>query len=190
MKLNKIKKATIVYFSHTGVTQALTEACQKGLESYGVEVQTHQILGTEIFEGRFSNEELFQMLLKSDAIIFATPTYMGSVSAQFKAFADASSTYWGEQQWANKLATGITCGSAMNGDQSSTLAYMNTLANQHGMFWIGLDSAYGFKDHGVNRMGSQMGVVAWAENGVAEEKDKETAFYLGTRVAKVLNRYE
>ena len=182
-----MKKTTIVYFTHTGVTKQLIEACKKGLESANVEVQTHQILGKEIVEGRFANQALFETLLESDAIVFATPTYMGSVSAQFKAFADASSEYWGEQKWADKLATGITCGSAMNGDQSSTLAYMNTLANQHGMFWVGLDSAYGFKDHGVNRMGCQLGVVAWAEqDGVADERDKETAFYLGTRVGKVL----
>ena len=85
-----MKKTTIVYFTHTGVTKQLVEACKKGLESANVEVQTHQILGKEIVEGRFANQALFETLLESDAIVFATPTYMGSVSAQFKAFADAS----------------------------------------------------------------------------------------------------
>jgi len=182
-----MKKTTIVYFSNTGVTEALVKSCQKGLESKNIEVHTHKILGSEIVEGRFSNDKLFEILLESDAIIFASPTYMGGVSAQFKAFVDASSEYWGEQKWSNKFASGITCGSAINGDQSSTLTYMNTLANQHGMLWIGLDSAYGFKDHGINRLGCQMGVTAWAEkDGMADERDEETAFYLGCRIGKIL----
>jgi NAD(P)H dehydrogenase (quinone) len=68
---------------------------------------------------------------------------MGGVSAQFKAFADATSELWCQQEWAGKIAAGFTCGSAMNGDQTSTLQYLVTLANQQGMLWVGLDSAQG-----------------------------------------------
>jgi flavodoxin len=70
-----MKKAIIVYFTQTGVTKQLVGACKKGLESC-VEVKTHQILGKEIIEGRFSNQKLFEALLECDAIIFATPTYI------------------------------------------------------------------------------------------------------------------
>ena len=36
----------------------------------------------------------WDVLLQADGIIFGSPTYMGSVSWQFKKFADASSKPW------------------------------------------------------------------------------------------------
>ena len=41
-------------------------------------------------------------LLTADAIIFGAPTYMGSVSWQFKKFADASTKPWFGQAWKDK----------------------------------------------------------------------------------------
>ena len=62
---------------------------------------------------------------------------MGSVSWQFKKFADASSKPWFTQQWKNKLAAGFTNSASMNGDKLSTLHYFFTLSQQHGMLWAG-----------------------------------------------------
>lgn len=58
----ELQKTTIVYLSKTGVTEALVTSCQKGLESKNIEVHTHKILGSEIVEGRFSNDKLFEIL--------------------------------------------------------------------------------------------------------------------------------
>ena len=46
---------------------------------------------------------------------------MGSVSWQFKKFADASSKPWFSQAWKNKIAAGLTNSATMNGDKLSTL---------------------------------------------------------------------
>jgi NAD(P)H dehydrogenase (quinone) len=46
----------------------------------------------------------WEQLKAADAIIFGSPTYMGSVSWQFKKFADASSKQWFAQEWKDKLA--------------------------------------------------------------------------------------
>ena len=62
---------------------------------------------------------------------------MGSVSWQFKKFADASSKPWFTQAWKNKIAAGFTNSATMNGDKHSTLHYMFTLSQQHGMVWVG-----------------------------------------------------
>ena len=56
------------------------------------------------------------------------------------------------QEWAGKIAAGITSGTGLNGDQSSTLQYFSTLASQHGMYWIGIDTAYGNKEQALNRL--------------------------------------
>lgn len=184
-----MKKIAVVYFTKTDVTGELAESLISGVKSLSdMTIVSHLIKGYEIIEGRFVNNDLFNTLSTCDAIIFGSPTYMGSVSAQFKAFADATSELWSDQEWSGKLAAGFTCGSAMNGDQTSTLQYLVTLANQQGMLWVGLDSAHGFKDHGVNRLGCQLGVVAHSPDGIAHETDLATARYLGERVARQVLR--
>lgn len=183
-----LKKVAIVYFSKTDVTHELACALQEGLGDKGsIDVFVHRIQGSEIIEGRFTNMDVFNELSDADVIIFGTPTYMGNVSAQFKSFADATSELWCDQLWAGKYAAGFTCGSAFNGDQSNTLQYMVTLANQHGMLWVGLDSAQGYKDHGINRLGCQLGVVACSDNGEVNPQDQATAFYLGKRISHLLD---
>lgn len=179
----------LVYFTKTDATGRLAASVKKGILCVdGVQVYEHQILGNEIIEGRFENHTVLEELCQCDAIIFGSPTYMGNVAAQFKSLADASSELWCEQKWAGKIAAGFTCGSAPNGDQSSTLQYLVTLANQHGMVWVGLDSAYGYEDRGVNRMGNQLGLTAHVKDGKEDDMDHATAEYLGCRVATMTNR--
>ncbi len=180
----------IVYFTHSDITGKLVAAAKAEMENVGVDVVLHQIVGHEIVEGRFVNHELFDQLKNCRAIIFASPTYMGSASAQFKAFADATSELWAEQKWAGKIAAGITSGTGLNGDQSSTLQYFITLASQHGMLWVGLDTAHGHQNHGVNRLGSQLGVVAQTTDSSANRVDLLTAAYLGQRVARFAKRLD
>ena len=180
----KLDKVSIVYFSHTGVTATLVQAAVDEFESKGVSTFVYRIEGADIVEGRFKNVAIFKELHESQAIIFASPTYMGGVAAQFKAFADATSDFWLEQTWAGKFAAGITCGSSPNGDQSSTLQFLATLASQHGMFWVGLDLAHN-DTSGINRLGSQLGVVAHSENGQANPLDCKTAKYLAARLAEI-----
>lgn len=186
---DELFRVAVVYFTKTDVTGQLAQAVISGIKEHDdVEVIEHRIHGTEIVEGRFENSLLFESILGCDAVIMGSPTYMGGVSAQFKAFADASSEYWSEQQWANKVAAGFTCGSALNGDQSNSLQYLSTLASQHGMYWVGLDAAHGYRDFGLNRLGCQLGVVAQSINSIADEVDIASARYLGSRVTQLVKR--
>ena len=177
----------VIYFTKTDVTGQLAQAVISGIKSQKADISIieHRIDGSEIIEGRYINKDIFKKLKSCQAIIFGTPTYMGGVSAQFKAFADATSELWCKQEWSEKIASGFTCGSALNGDQTGTLQYLVTLANQQGMYWVGLDSAHGFEDKGINRLGCQLGVVAHSENGKPHKMDIKTAEYLGKRVAKL-----
>ncbi len=79
----------------------------------------------------------WEALAAAKMIVFGSPTYMGSVSWQFKKFADASSKAWFTQQWTDKLAAGFTNSASMNGDKHSTLHYLMTLAMQQSMVWVG-----------------------------------------------------
>ncbi|EKO3798493.1 TPA: flavodoxin family protein [Vibrio harveyi] len=190
-----MSKIAIIYFSKTDVTGQLARAIAAGAEQQGIEQQggfeilSHRIQGSEIIEGRFVHPNLMDELAECDAIIFGSPTYMGSVAAQFKAFADTSSESWCYQKWAGKIAAGFTSGGAMNGDQSCTLQYLQTLANQHGMMWVGLDKISNSGEQNLNRYGVQGGIVAQGgEDGQLSLSDLATAEYLGKRVAMLVNK--
>ncbi|GCL66088.1 flavodoxin family protein [Pseudaquabacterium pictum] len=79
----------------------------------------------------------WEALAAAKLIVFGSPTYMGSVSWQFKKFADASSKAWFGQGWKDKLFAGFTNSASMNGDKHSTLHYFMTLAMQHSGLWVG-----------------------------------------------------
>ncbi|HCM0913499.1 TPA: flavodoxin family protein [Vibrio parahaemolyticus] len=189
-----MSKIAIIYFSKTDVTSQLARAIAAGVEQQGIkqqgecEILSHRIEGSEIIEGRFVNPNLMDELAECDAIIFGSPTYMGSVAAQFKAFADASSESWYNQKWANKVAAGFTSGGALNGDQSCTLQYLQTFAYQHGMMWVGLDKISNSGEQNLNRYGVQSGIVAQGEDGKLHSSDIATAEYLGKRVAALVSK--
>lgn len=183
-----MKKIGIVFSSKTDVTAQLASSIIDGIQSVSdILIVEHRIKATEIVDGRFENGELFEELESCDAIAFGSPTYMGNASAQFKAFADATSELWIEQRWADKLAIGFTSGTGMNGDQSDTLQYFMTLANQHGMLWLGLDT-HAHRDEQLNRMGCQKGIVAYAPDNELHPSDALTAAYLGKRLAKFVKK--
>ena len=107
-----MRKIAVVFHSANGTTRQLAEAVAAGVEEVaGAEVIQTEITAADISAGRFYNDSFLTLLDNADAIIFGSPTYMGSVSAQFKAFADASSERWEAQLWRNKLAAGFTIGS-------------------------------------------------------------------------------
>lgn len=182
-------KIAIIYFSQTDVTAQLALAIAAGAEQQlETEVFSYRIKGEDLQAGRFVNHALFSTLQACDAIIFGSPTYMGGVAAQFKAFADASSETWCEQKWANKVAAGFTSGGALNGDQSSTLQYLNTLASQHGMIWLGLDKMTESGELKLNRLGTQLGIASQGIDGKLHPADYATGEYLGARVARLANQ--
>ena len=187
MKVNLIKIA-LVYFTNTDVTGGLMKAACSEIEKEGIEFISHQILGKEIIEGRFINEDLMNSIHSCDAIIFGSPTYMGNVAAQFKAFADATSDFWSSQKWAGKVAAGVTSGTGLNGDQTSTLQYFGTLASQHGMIWVGLDAPFSDSQKGVNRLGCQLGVTSHSLDGSVHETDIKSSKYLARRVLNTVQK--
>lgn len=183
-------KIAIVYHSVTGTTAQLAEAVAAGCRSISTaQPQLLRIEGVDIQQGRFKNSSVLEVIDHSDAVIFGSPTFMGSVSAQFKAFADATAgDHWVEQLWADKIAAGFTVGTGYCGDTLHCLHYLQILAAQHGMLWTGLDLAGAGDAKAPNRLGAQAGLIARAVDGAIEAPDLETAFYLGQRVARIASR--
>lgn len=139
-------------------------------------------------------DPLWEQLAQADAIVFGSPTYMGSPSAVFQAFAEASSKVWAEQGWQDKLAAGFTNSSGVNGDKLNTLTSFVVLAAQHGMTWVNLGLPPGWlftttgSEHDLNRLGGFLGAMAQSPSDAPPETsppdaDLRTAHHLGRRVA-------
>jgi len=182
----------VVYHSGFGHTQALAEAVASGARSAGNAVNVSLIA---VAEAEARGEELD----RADAIIFGSPTYMGSVSAEFAKFKDWSSKRWFVDAWKDKVAAGFTSSAAWSGDKLSTLNQLMTLAMQHGMVWVGLglkpgnNHSKGSHDD-LNRVGSFLGAMAQANGDQGVEgiaaSDFATMQALGKRVADIARRHK
>ena len=174
----------VVYHSGYGHTQRMAHAVADGAQARVITIDADGNLPPPAWE------ELNQ----ADAIIFGAPTYMGGPSWQFKKFADASSKPWFTQAWRNKLAAGFTNSATMNGDKFSTLQYMFTLSQQHGMLWTGIGmQAPNAKKHtrdDVNNVGGYSGLMTVTPSDASPDEmvpgDLATARAFGQRVAEAL----
>jgi NAD(P)H dehydrogenase (quinone) len=180
----------IVYHSGYGHTQAIAEAVAAGAQ--GVEGVKTTLVPTSEVEAREAE------LDAADAIVFGSPTYMGGVSADFAKFKDWTSKKWMARSWQDKLAAGFTVSASWGGDKQNTIYQLLTLAQQHGMVWVGLGLAPG-NNHSkgssddLNRTGASLGVMAQANADQGNEgigaSEFRTAQALGKRVAEAALRW-
>ncbi|MCF6273145.1 MAG: flavodoxin family protein [Rhodobacteraceae bacterium] len=188
---DNVKKIAVVYHSGYGHTKVQAESVAEGVNS--VEGVAADLVSVE------DVTDDLERLAEADGIVFGSPTYMGSVSAQFKAFMDASSGKWAEQGWANKIAGGFTNSAAQNGDKLNTLIQMSIFAAQHGMVWVGLGMLPGNNtndgsEEDLNRMGATLGAMAQSNADAGPDvapppSDRETARLYGARIALAAKRW-
>jgi len=186
-------QVAIIYHSGYGHTSKAAQAVQAGAAAAGASVDLIQIDA----EGNITDAQ-WASLAAADAIIFGSPTYMGSVSWQFKKFADASSKPWFSQQWKDKIAAGFTNSATMNGDKLSTLHYLFTLSQQHSMIWVGTglmpSNSKAAQRNDINYVGSFSGLMTQSPSDSTPEEgplpgDLETAKLFGKRIAEVAQKF-
>jgi len=180
-------KVAVVFHSGYGHTLRMAQSVAEGAGADLVAIDA---------QGDVS-EAGWATLNAADAIIMGSPTYMGSVSWQFKKFADASSKPWFTQAWKNKVFAGFTNSATMNGDKLSTLHYLFTLAMQQGGIWVGTglmpSNSKAAQRNDVNYVGSFSGAMAQSPSDASPDEmlpgDLETARLFGQRVAEVAARF-
>jgi NAD(P)H dehydrogenase (quinone) len=185
-------EVAVVYHSGYGHTAEQAKAVQRGAAAVsGVKTQ---LISVDKIDQHWDD------LKRADAIVFGSPTYMGSVSGPFKTFMDASSKPWFAREWKDKIAAGFTNSASQSGDKLSTLSLLSVFAAQHGMIWVGLDLLPG-NNHSkgsvedLNRLGSFLGAMAQSNADQGPEhgpiaSDLKTAEYLGKRVAESAIRWK
>src|ERR1700747_3063991 len=129
-------KIVVVYHSGYGHTVKIAEAVARGAAA--INGASVELVTAEQAPGRW------ELLDGADAIIMGAPTYMGSLSAPFKAFMDATShLQYAEKRWEGKIAAGFTNGASRGGDKQNSLVQLMTFAAQHQMHWVNLGMNYG-----------------------------------------------
>ena len=188
-------RIAIVYHSGYGHTAKVAEHVSKGAASTGAEVRVYKA-GDLIAPDQGPWDEL----AAADAIIFGSPTYMGSASGVMKTFIDATSKAWFHRTWANKIAAGFTVSGSLSGDKTVTLQQFATLAAQHGMVWVGAGLPSGYNSSksdfatAHNRAGHFLGLAVQALSDLPAEQtpdryELETAELFGKRVAEATLRW-
>ena len=182
-------RVAIVYHSGYGHTERQAQAVARGAGS----VANTESLLVSVDE----IDQHWETLEAVDAIIFGAPTYMGSASAQFKTFMDATSrtVFAKGGTWRDKLAAGFTNAASRSGDKLATLQQISIFAAQHGMHWVNLGLPPGHNnststEDTLNRHGFFIGAAAQSDADVSAEvapppADLRTAEHLGARVAEV-----
>ena len=181
METESTPTIAIVFYSKTGTTAALAGEIAVGVVEADCQPRLLSIDDREIHEGRFRNGPMLTQLTAVDAIIFGSPTYMGGVAAQFKAFADATSALWSTRALAMKVAAGFTTGTNPRGDLDSCLRELFVLARQHGMVWAGngADAQGDFTAH------ADLGFFALNRDGDFTAKALRSARNFGHQVATI-----
>ncbi|MDA0821221.1 MAG: flavodoxin family protein [Proteobacteria bacterium] len=186
-------KIAIVYFSSfKGNTESLAHAVKRGAES---------VPDTEVALIHTKDvDKHWQTLHDADAIIFGTPTYIGSVAAKFKEFIERlAGEVWLKRLWMNKISGGFTVSAGRSGDKLACLQQLVTFASQMGMIWVpmritgGNYSSQG-SEQDLNRMAGYLGVMAQANIDEPAElappaSDIATAELHGNHIANVARQF-
>ncbi len=188
-------KVCVVYHSGFGHTARQAEAVHTGAGA----VDGCEAVLLSVDDLTDENASGWAELDAADAMIFGSPTYMGSASAAMRRFMEMSSGRWMEGRWADKLAAGFTNSGSQNGDKHNTLVAMVTFAAQHGMLWVSLGVPPGNNHSGgsvddLNRLGGSIGALAQSNVDVGPDRappkaDLDTARALGERVARSAQRW-
>jgi multimeric flavodoxin WrbA len=169
-------KSVVIYHSGYGHTQRIAQSVAEGANAQLIAIDA---------DGNITESD-WAALDAADAIMMGSPTYMGSVSWQFKKFADASSKQWMSGAWKDKVAGGFTISANLSGDKLSTLQYFITLSMQLGMVWVGQTIP---NDGTLNRLGSSSGLMTQVgpTSPAADipKGDLDTAKAYGARVAQM-----
>jgi NAD(P)H dehydrogenase (quinone) len=154
-------RVVVAYFSgFKGATAALAQAVARGAASVpGVQVT---VVNVEDIA------EHWDSLHRADAMIFGSPTYVGSVAAGFKQFIErCAGDVWLGRLWLNKVAGAFTVSAGRSGDKLNCLQDIAIFAAQMGMVWVpvritGGNYSTAGSEADLNRMAGYLGVMAQA----------------------------
>ncbi len=145
-------KVNIIFHSLYGHIFALAEAEAKGAGGVpGAEVDIFQVpetlsddilqkMGAVEARKRFAHVPVATVgnLAEADAVIFGVPTRFGMMSAQMRAFLDATGQLWATGALIGKVGSVFTSSNTQHGGQETTITSFHATLLHHGMIIVGV----------------------------------------------------
>ncbi len=191
-------KVLVLYYSAWGHMEAMAYAAAEGAKEAGATVNVKRV--PELVPAETAKTMHYKMDQKAeiatvdelpnyDAIIFATGTRYGMMTAQMKNFIDQTGGLWAKGALVGKVGSAMTSSATQHGGQESTILSFHTVMLHHGMVLVGLPYAYaGQMGHDELKGGSPYGAsMTTGGDGSRQpsKQDLEAAHYQGKHVAGI-----
>jgi NAD(P)H dehydrogenase (quinone) len=184
-------KVSIIFHSIYGHVYALAGAVEEGAKEVGGgDVKLYQVpetLSDEILgkmnaieaKKRFAHVPVATVddLASSDAAIFGVPTRFGMMSAQMRAFLDATGQLWAKGALVGRIGSVFTSTATQHGGQETTIRSFHTTLLHHGMIVVGvpysapeisfMDEVSGGSPYGASTIAAPDGSRMPSENELA-----------------------
>ena len=191
-------KVLVLYYSAWGHMEQMAYAAAEGAKEAGAEVivkRVPELVPEDVAKSMHYKLDQKAPIAKPeeladyDAIILASGTRYGMMTAQLKNFLDQTGGLWMKGALVGKAGSAMTSSATQHGGQESTLLSMHTVMLHHGMVIVGLPYAYQGQ-MGVDeiRGGSPYGastVTAADGSRQPSAQELEAARYQGKHVAAI-----
>ena len=196
-------RVAIVIYTLYGHIGKMAEAIQKGVRSAGGSADIYQVpetlteeILTKMQAPAKPNYPIFKPadLTNYDAFLFGIPTRYGTMSAQWKAFWDATGGHWQSGALHGKFASiFVSTGTPGGGQETTALNTMSTLVH-HGIIFVPLGYAKSFPQlTNLNEVhgGSPWGAGTFAGDGTRQPTalEQETAEIQGKYFYETVSRF-
>ena len=191
-------KVLVLYYSAWGHMEQMSYAAAEGAREAGATVDVKRV--PELVPEDVAKSMHYKLDQKApiakpeeladyDAIILASGTRYGMMTAQLKNFLDQTGGLWMKGALVGKVGSAMTSSATQHGGQESTLLSMHTVMLHHGLVIVGLPYAYQGQ-MGVDeiRGGSPYGastVTAADGSRQPSAQELEAARYQGKHVATI-----
>lgn len=191
-------KVLIVFYSRTGVTEALANSIAEGAASVGAEVRlrrAREVVGGDVIDrapGWRDAADAMNIRYDAptendaewaDAIVFGSPSRFGTPAAELKAYIDSLGGLWFEGRLNGKAASAFASSSTTHGGNEATILSLYVPAAHLGMIIV----PTGYANPVLFEAGTPYGASSVSEN-VARAPlpaDLAVARFQGERVAQV-----
>jgi NAD(P)H dehydrogenase (quinone) len=191
-------KVLVLYYSAWGHMEAMAYAAAEGAKEVGATVDVKRVAETvpediqKAYHYKMDQKApvaTVDDLVNYDAIIFATGTRYGMMTAQMKNLLDQTGGLWMKGALVGKVGSVMTSSATQHGGQESTILSFHTVLLHHGFVIVGLPYAYqGQMGHDVIRGGSPYGATTVTGGDGSRQpsaQELEGAKFQGAHVAKI-----
>lgn len=194
-------KVLVLYYSAYGHIRTMAESVAAGAREAGAEVTVKRVPETlppelqkqlGISEAKDVPVATVDELPGYDAVIFGTPTRFGNMTAQMRAFLDATGGLWAKGALVGKAGSVFTSSATQHGGQESTILSFHTTLLHHGMVLVGLPYAFqGQMGVAEVKGGSPYGASTIADGDGSRQPsavELEAARFQGKHVAQIAGK--